>query len=98
MSEETGGPTTHEGARDVAAAYLRQRPGGYAEEDIEEVLTYEEAGTLHPRPDGYLPEPITECWVVRLRSPFPDMPGQQILLVSRRTGEVIYEGPAADEL
>jgi hypothetical protein len=41
--------------------------------------------------------PLEECWIAYVERPVTGLESSWIVLVSRKSGEVVYEGSAGDE-
>ena len=66
---------------------------------IEKIISSDEAS--HSLPNIYnLKEPIDDCWIAYLKFPIRYSVGFQsstVIIISKKTGEVIYSGTAYDE-
>jgi len=84
---------TREEARAIAEEFLSHSPVPLDGNSIGEVHAVPEAGSL-----SIYGAPVEECWIAYVNRPFTGIVrSSTVLLISRRTGKVVYAGSANDE-
>ena len=97
---------TREQAHAIASAHLARNPlprhrgafeadRGDRQSTIREVVPGDEV-TRAPVPYG-LREPLADCWVAYIESDAIAIQSSDIVVITKRTGEIIYCGSANDE-
>lgn len=90
-------PVTREQALEIAREHLRRADPPLQGREIERVVSLEEPGsTRRPRIYGRR-APLDECWIAYVAESFLGPQPGIVILISRRSGSVVYAGRAYDE-